>query len=81
MSFWYSAYASSGVNGSMSSISFSIFPYYIGELWQHYGTGMLFMHISYAIITLDLSYKICYTWQVVGVGVGCKGKHLRQFGI
>ena len=23
----------------MSSISFSIFPYYIGELWQHYGTA------------------------------------------
>jgi len=42
--------------------------------------GMLFMHISYAIITLDLSYKICYTWQVVGVGAGYKGKHLRQFG-
>jgi len=32
--------------------------------------GMLFMHISYAIITLDLSYKICYTWQVAGVGAG-----------
>jgi len=35
---------------------------------------MLLLHISYAIIALDISYKICYTWQVVGVGEGSIGQ-------
>jgi len=43
--------------------------------------GMLFMHSWYAIITLDLSYKICYTWQVVGVGAGYKGNRCDNLAI